>query len=139
MWAELEHLFKRVPTMTRQQFRKHVRFTRPSQAPHSAVQIHKLGVDLSVEALDALFDKYDRDKSGHIDVYEYCAALMLGHPKEKCRAYDEKVMLQQQAEARKQKKLEGDSQVIESLTTYAYFLLFRQRIGPTIPLSSKSW
>jgi len=94
MWAELEHLFKRVPRMDAQQFRKHIR---------------KLGIDLSVEALDALFNKYDRDRSGYIDVYEYCAAVMLGHPKEKCRAYDQKVLLQQQAEARKQKKLEGDS------------------------------
>ena len=82
------------------------------------MQIRKLGIDLSVEALDALFNKYDRDRSGYIDVYEYCAAVMLGHPKEKCRAYDQKVLLQQQAEARKQKKLEGDSKVSPRALTH---------------------
>ena len=32
--------------------------------------IQKLGIELSQEALRALFDKYDRDKSGQIDIYE---------------------------------------------------------------------
>ena len=55
MWEELEHLFARCPTMNPQKFSQH---------------IQKLGIELSQEALRALFDKYDRDKSGQIDVYE---------------------------------------------------------------------
>ena len=57
MWEELEHLFARCPTMNPQKFSQH---------------IQKLGIELSQEALRALFDKYDRDKSGQIDVYEVC-------------------------------------------------------------------
>ena len=55
MWEELEHLFARCPTMNPQKFSQH---------------IQKLGIELSQEALRALFDKYDRDKSGQIDIYE---------------------------------------------------------------------
>ena len=45
-------------------------------------ELEEAGVELPDEAkldkLSALFNKYDKDKSGTIDAYEYAAALLLG-------------------------------------------------------------
>jgi len=39
-----------------------------------------MGVELSHEACDALFRKYDKNNSGTLDTYEYAAALLLDLP-----------------------------------------------------------
>jgi len=93
LWNELDSLFTRKPYINKRDFRKHV--------------LH-MGVELSEQAAAALFQKYDKDGSGHIDAYEYAQALLLDLPGVS-RANYEKRMAQMKNERKKTYQLEGKS------------------------------
>jgi len=47
-----------------------------------------MGVELSHEACDALFKKYDKNKNGSLDAYEYASMLLLDLPQVSRKNYE---------------------------------------------------
>merc|ERR1712094_78622 len=95
LWSELDHLFVRKPFIDKHDFRRHI--------------LH-LGVELSNEAASVLFQKFDKDKSGTIDAYEYASALLLDLPAASRHQYEQR-QKQMNKEKKKEYKLQGDPQI----------------------------